>query len=286
MTARPLTPREKRILKISSGAYHFLALDEEGRVWSWTDGFKSGKGFGSGQLGHGDNKKQYRKPKMIDDGILSKLRVDDVECGLDTSYALTSEGLLFGWGSNWSNQVQPGNIQFIFQPFLMTENVLELFSLGSSSRHIFFRKLGEIGFCGENGNGQLGIGTRSNVTEIQTRDEIGGIKPSDIRIITSNEYASFILTTGGEVFSTGEVGYSGHSEEKLQFTKIMLPAEENVVDIVYGLHHTVFMMSQGHFYYFESYKRSKFPISINRQNAFGAIFFLPQLSVPELYEIH
>ena len=60
---------EKRILKISSGNNHFLALDEDGKVWSWSD--ESVYGFQYGQLGHGDNDTDYEVPKMIEDGILS-----------------------------------------------------------------------------------------------------------------------------------------------------------------------------------------------------------------------
>ena len=85
---------EKRILKISSGDNHFLALDEEGKVWSWTDG--SDYGFQQGQIGHGDNRKDYREPEMIEDGVFLKHRVIDIECGHFSSYALSSEGLLFG----------------------------------------------------------------------------------------------------------------------------------------------------------------------------------------------
>ena len=88
---------EKRILKISVGQSHFLALDKDGKVWSWTDGWKYG--FQNGQLGNG-KRVDGQEPKMIEDGVLSKLRVVDIECGENNSYALTSEGLLFGWGKN------------------------------------------------------------------------------------------------------------------------------------------------------------------------------------------
>ena len=69
---------EKRILKISSGAYYFLSLDEDGNVWSWTDG--SVNGFQQGQLGRGDNRTDYRELKMIEEGVLSNLRVSFLFC--------------------------------------------------------------------------------------------------------------------------------------------------------------------------------------------------------------
>ena len=53
---------------------------------------------------------------MIEDGILSNLRVVDIESGYDSSYALTSEGLLFGWRHNGGNQVKPGDTSDISRP--------------------------------------------------------------------------------------------------------------------------------------------------------------------------
>ena len=47
---------EKMITKVSSGEGHFLALDKNGKVWSWDD--ESGNGSEFGQLGHGNDKKE------------------------------------------------------------------------------------------------------------------------------------------------------------------------------------------------------------------------------------
>ena len=61
---------------------------------------------------------------MIEDGVLSKLMI---ECGGINSYALTEEGLLFGWGQNQWNQVNRGDTKPVLKPFLMSEDVSELF---------------------------------------------------------------------------------------------------------------------------------------------------------------
>ena len=183
---------------------------------------------------------------MIEDGVLSKHRVVDIECAFWSSFALTEDGLLFGWGDNGNNQVKPGDTSDVFDPFLMSEDVSELFSLGSSGRHIFFRKKGgEIGFCGHNFEGQLGNGNNFNITGIQTLKELGGIKSSEIKSIFSNYNASFILTIEGEVFSTGKGEYSGFSGQMLSWTKLEFPEGEKVVDITCGYEHTLFMTSQG-----------------------------------------
>ena len=142
--------------------------------------------------------------------------------------------------------MRPGDTSDVLKPFLMSENVSELFSLGSSSAHVFLRKKGgEIGFCGWNEEGQLGNGSTSTPSKIQTKNKIGGIKSSEIESFFSNNFAFFIPTTRGEVFSTGGGRYSGHSKSKLKLTKLEFPEEENVIGIVSGYFHTVFMTSQG-----------------------------------------
>ena len=195
-------------------------------------------------------RKNCLEPKMIEDGFLSKHRVVDIECGDVSSYALTSKGLLFGWGYNMRGQVSSGGTSHVLSPFLMSEDVSELFPMSSSSTHIFFRKNGgEIGFCGSNEWGQLGTGSTLDVIDIQTKKEIGGLKTSEIKIIVSNWFVFFLLTTKGEVFSTGTEGYSGHSENKLQFTQLRFPEEKEILNISCSLYYTVFLTSQGHIYY-------------------------------------
>ena len=275
---------ERGILKISSGKYHFLSLDEEGKVWGWTDGSESD--FRYGRLGRGNKKENSREPKMIDDEILSKHRVEDIECGEQSSFALTSEGLMFGWGWNRNNQVRPGDTLDDFKPFLMSEDVSELFPLGSSSSHIFFRKKGgEIGFCGRNYEGQLGVRTidNENVTKIRVCKEIRRIKSSEIKSIFSSFYASFILTTEGDVFSAGEGEYSGFPEQQRYFDKLKFPEGEKVIDITCGYEHALFMTSQGRIFICGERKRlGNFLKSAKGELAFGSVFLLPQLSIPEI----
>ena len=70
-------PSRKKILKISSGDSHFLALDDEGKVWSWNESMSSNS---AGQLGHGDCQ-SVLAPKRINDGLLSSHWVEDIEGG-------------------------------------------------------------------------------------------------------------------------------------------------------------------------------------------------------------
>ena len=278
---------ERRIIKISSGEDHFMALDEDGRVWTWADSGR--RGFSDGRLGHGRDVSLKQGPQVIEDGVLSKLRAIDVECGSLSSYALTLDGFLYGWGYNWHCQVKEGTVEDILEPSLISEDVTELFSLGSCCEHVFFRKNGgEIGSMGHNGRGQLGTGSTQEATDLLLRTQLGPIDSSEVKYIFSNWHASFVLTTQGEVYSAGELFYCGRasaSESYMErasnyYTK--LPFSEGIVNITCGHEHTLFMTETGKFYYCGAKEHSRICGSIRMEPSFGTVSLLPELSIPEI----
>jgi alpha-tubulin suppressor-like RCC1 family protein len=97
------------IVKVASGAQHSLAMDKEGKVWSW--------GFGGyGRLGHGDAKDQFLPTPIplfhfippppnpnipvFAQRIAPKIRAADIVCGATCNYAIGMEpySYLFFWG--------------------------------------------------------------------------------------------------------------------------------------------------------------------------------------------
>eukprot|EP01083_Nonionella_stella_P026629 73346_1 len=80
-----------RIVKISSGKYHCVALDKLGRVFCW--------GLGAyGQLGCNKLNKRIILPIYVD--ALHHHKITDVRAGMYHTAALTNQGQLFCWGSN------------------------------------------------------------------------------------------------------------------------------------------------------------------------------------------
>ena len=101
----------QRVLAVSAGAAHSLALTADGSVWSW--------GFGLlGKLGHGDEQAQ-RQPRKVD--ALAGQRVVAVSAGGGHSLAVTANGDTFTWGDgshgglghgeDLSNQLLPKKIE-------------------------------------------------------------------------------------------------------------------------------------------------------------------------------
>ena len=101
----------QRVVVVSAGEHHSLALTTDGAVWSWGDG-------ALGQLGHGDQQNQLL-PKKVE--TLEGWRVVAVSAGSDHSLALTADGASFAWGKgesgclghgeDLSNQLLPKKVE-------------------------------------------------------------------------------------------------------------------------------------------------------------------------------
>ncbi|EGC37416.1 hypothetical protein DICPUDRAFT_86979 [Dictyostelium purpureum] len=96
----------KFIVQLSCGSNHSLALSDGGDLYSW------GSTNLNGQLGHGDSKSLYEKPKNIKKFSLIKALNGDspiqVSTGLDFSFILTDQGSIYAWGSNIEGQLALG----------------------------------------------------------------------------------------------------------------------------------------------------------------------------------
>ena len=85
----------QKIVSCSAGAYHTLAIDESGSLWSW--------GYNTyGQLGDGTTQDQY-----IAVQIKPETKFKFGVAGYNYSMAIDESGNLWGWGTN--NNGQLGN---------------------------------------------------------------------------------------------------------------------------------------------------------------------------------
>ena len=101
----------RRVVAVSAGEDHSLALTADGAVWSWGAGE-------DGRLGHGDQQNQLL-PKKVE--AFAGRRVIAVSAGAIHSTALTADGAVFTWGKgeagclghgeDLSNQLLPKKIE-------------------------------------------------------------------------------------------------------------------------------------------------------------------------------
>ena len=109
----------KKIIKISSGTIHNLALTENGKVFSW------GAAMG-GQLGHDEkfliknsnSKKNYyiSKPSIISTLNDKKIVISKISCGEAHSIGMTNTGSVYSWGFGSNGQLGLGFCEDYFEP--------------------------------------------------------------------------------------------------------------------------------------------------------------------------
>ena len=102
----------QRIVQVTCGEFHSMALSDKGDLYTWGMGFE-------GQLGLNNQYKVASSPRYLN--FFYKKPVKFVACGYNYSLAITrDECLLYGWGENKLGQLGLGNHrQIIEQPTLI-----------------------------------------------------------------------------------------------------------------------------------------------------------------------
>ena len=108
-----------KIIQISSGTIHNLALTDDGKIFSW------GAAMG-GQLGHDEKillknskgKKYYyiSKPTIISTFNDKKIIINKISCGEAHSVAMTNSGSVYSWGFGSNGQLGLGFCEDYFEP--------------------------------------------------------------------------------------------------------------------------------------------------------------------------
>ncbi|KAL6071144.1 hypothetical protein QOT17_006386 [Balamuthia mandrillaris] len=145
----------KEVVSICCGGSHSLALTRSGLVYSWgTDNLGRAR---MGQLGFG-NGEAAKEPTLVE--ALAGKKVAKVAAGIWSSYAITEDGEVFGWGSKEDLGLGPLRGP-CFRPRLLTSLLgkpIERILCGDHFA-VALLKDGKLLSWGENFNGQIGKGT-------------------------------------------------------------------------------------------------------------------------------
>ena len=131
----------EKVIQLSCGAYHCLALTENGRVYGWG----SNK---YGEIGCGEGKGDIiTSPLHLD--IFPQFSVKSIHCFEWQSYALTTDGLVYSWGSNelYSLGHDLDAIACVFVPKLIL-NIPKIISVCHRTNTYFLTTEKQLYFCG------------------------------------------------------------------------------------------------------------------------------------------
>lgn len=139
---------------IASGAYHTLAIDEEGIVWAWGDNYY-------GELGYGYDQNKLNTPIMVTG---NSWHIVQIAGGYNFSMALKDDGTVLTWGLMTPSQ------DTIYNTGINNTNEQEYPALipgfekvtkiaAGNSYAMALTTDGNVRTWGSNKSGQLGIGT-------------------------------------------------------------------------------------------------------------------------------
>ena len=106
---------EVGVVRVFCGSQCSVALDGDGKVYTW------GKGDNF-RLGHG-TEEHVRFPRRVEGGGLNEAVVVDVSVGLMHTVAVTREGKLYGWGKNDQSQLGGRLANSVAAPTLLASNL-------------------------------------------------------------------------------------------------------------------------------------------------------------------
>ena len=204
------------VIAISNRSGHKVALKSDGTVWTW--GFNE-----SGELGLGTQRTCGTPCDLTGQGTATPQQVPgltDIVAlnsgdGQGATFALKSDGTLWGWGVNDSGQLGDGSTTTRTSPVLIPEITGVTAVSAGDSTALAIRADGSVWSWGDNFYGQLGHGTRSWSPEANTPMEVFGL--SAITGVSSSGALSVAVDSVGSVWTwgwnfEGELGDGSYNE--------------------------------------------------------------------------
>ena len=194
----------QRVLAVSAGGDHNLALTADGAVWSWGEGV-------FGKLGHGDLLQRHLLPKKVE--AFAGRRVVALSAGGHHSLALTADGAVWSWGNSYFGQLGHGNQQNQLLPKQVEAFAGQrVVAVSAGAAHsLALTADGALWSWGDGARGRLGHGDTQSQPQPKKVEAF-----ADQRVIAASAGAfhSLAITADGDVFTwgKGESGNLGHGE--------------------------------------------------------------------------
>lgn len=187
----------KTVTQIAAGSNHTLALTSDGQVFAW--GLNS-----EGQLGDTTQTSRNLPTAVTKSGALAGKTVVAIAAGSNASYALTSDGQVFAWGSNISGRLGTGEGSpairttpaAVVMDGQMTGKTIVHIAAGNASAYAISTD-GSLFGWGQNVNG-------SGFNEVPVAISLPSGDTHRVPVaVAANGTCMHVLTTDGAVFSSG-----------------------------------------------------------------------------------
>ena len=195
----------RRVVAVSAGPFHSLALAADGAVWSWGAG-------AYGQLGHGDEQQDQLLPKKVE--ALAGRRVVTVSAGGGHSLAITADGAVWSCGMGYAGQLGHGDEQHQLLPKKVEAFAgRRVVAVSAGAAHsLALTADGAVWSWGDGDSGQLGHDDELNQSLPKKVEDLAGQR---VVAVSAGGGHSLAITADGAVWSWGAGGLSrlGHGED-------------------------------------------------------------------------
>ncbi|KAJ5077309.1 claret isoform a [Anaeramoeba ignava] len=233
---------EENIQKVTVGYRNEAILTIEGNV------------FAKGRDINSKNPKEFINISSLIKDKNDRI-IEDIVCGAQSIYLLTSNQNAYGIGSNHNGQLgfDSKTIPKTQKPILMMKNVSKIFSGNTSQRVFLLNSNQELFVCGWNNHGQVGLGESRKEKKIQKLTKIKNIPKGKIIDIQCGYIYSIILieieneneNPKRKLYSCGRYLFNGLGKYTYEFTEIKssLFENDNILEISVGCYHTLILTS-------------------------------------------
>lgn len=224
---RTYMPSGTTSVAVAAGQSHSLALTATGSVYAF--GYN-----GKGQLGDGnDNDSSLPVEVSLPAGVT----ITAIAAGWEDSLALTSTGSVYAWGDNVDGELGDGSTSDSDLPVPVDLPAgVKVAAIAAGEYHsLAVTTTGAVYAWGNNGDGQLGIGTTTNSDVPVEVDLPAGVSAA---AVGAGDNHSLVTTTSGAVYAWGDNTYGelgdGTTTQSDVPVQVQMPAGTDAVSVVAG----------------------------------------------------
>jgi autotransporter-associated beta strand protein len=191
----------KKVVAVSAGEGHSLALCSDGTVAAW--------GFNYlGQLGNNSTVRSMVPVLVNREGVLSGKTVVDVSAGPGYSLALCSDGTVAAWGENSSGQLGNNSTTGSSVPVLVSQSgVLSgktVVAISAGTSHsLALCSDGTVAAWGANGSGQLGNSNTTGTSVPVLVSQSGVLNGKTVVGLAAGSMHSLVVASDGTIAAWG-----------------------------------------------------------------------------------
>jgi alpha-tubulin suppressor-like RCC1 family protein len=194
---------KKTFCKVIGGEWHALAIDHNGRVWSW--------GYNNyGQLGNNDTPNKYTPVSILG----NKKTFCNITGGFGITTGIDNHNQVWSWGDNSLGQLGDNTVINQCTPVLIAGVPKSFCKIANGLYHTTgIDNYGQVWSWGDNSSGQLGDNTVIN----QCTPVLIAGAPKSFCKIENGDYHSIAIDKYGQVWGWGGNGYGQLGDNSITY---------------------------------------------------------------------